>query len=91
MSAGLDFEEYLKAKRIDSAAMRAAEPQLWEAWKREFSLMHPNSFTVQKLNLINAIRRKYRLASEPPPVEPKPETPTAPPRPGKPVMKPKMR
>ena len=27
--------------------------------------MHPNSFTVQKLNLINPIRRKYPLKSVP--------------------------
>jgi hypothetical protein len=37
---------------------------VWLAWKTEFEQMHPNSFTVQKLNLINPIRRKYKLKTE---------------------------
>jgi hypothetical protein len=91
MSEGPDFEEYLKAKKIDSAALRAAEPELWTSWKNEFEVVHPNSFTMQKLNLINAIRRKYLLASLPP-EDTKPAEPPTPakPRPGKPVMRPKM-
>lgn len=93
MSDGTGFEAYLVSKKIDSQAFRNAEPDLWEAWKREFEEMHPNSFTVQKLNLINPIRRKYLLAelpdaksagtSSPGPVPP------AAPKPGKPVMKPR--
>jgi len=60
-TSGPGFEAYLTSKRIDSGAFRDAEPELWEAWKKEFEQMHPNSFTVQKLNLINPVRRKYLL------------------------------
>ena len=57
----MDFETYLTSKRIDSARFKAAERELWESWRNDFEQMHPNSFTVQKLNLINPIRRKYQL------------------------------
>jgi hypothetical protein len=56
------FQEYLVSKKIDAKAFSAAEPALFTAWESEFGQMHPNSFTVQKLNLINPIRRKYLLA-----------------------------
>ncbi len=63
----MNFEEYLKSKKIDGPAFEKAEPILYADWKAEFLQMHPNSFTVQKLNLINPIRRKYQLKiSEPP-------------------------
>jgi len=58
----MEFEAYLTSKRIDSARFNNAEPELWKSWKSEFEQVHPNSFTVQKLNLINPIRRKYQLA-----------------------------
>jgi hypothetical protein len=92
MSDGPTFEQYLISKRIDSGRFRNAEPELWESWKREFEQMHPNSFTVQKLNLINPIRRKYHLEvipEEKPKAEPaaKPAQPVV--RPGRPVIKPK--
>lgn len=57
----MDFEAYLVSKRIDSARFLAAEPALWNSWNQEFEQMHPNSFTVQKLNLINPIRRRFQL------------------------------
>lgn len=57
----MDFEAYLTSKRIDSARFKTAEPSLWQSWKTDFDQMHPNSFTVQKLNLINPVRRKYQL------------------------------
>ena len=58
----MDFEAYLISKRIDSARFNSAEPELWQSWRTEFEQVHPNSFTVQKLYLINPIRRKYQLA-----------------------------
>jgi hypothetical protein len=61
----VNFETYLISKRIDSVAFRQAEPLLWETWNSEFEKMHPNSFTVQKLNLINPVRRKYPLKHVP--------------------------
>jgi hypothetical protein len=82
------FEAYLISKKIDSEAFRNAEPQVWAAWKKEFEQVHPNSFTVQKLNLINPIRRKYLLKVQtetPPPEVISPSSA----KPGRPVMKPR--
>jgi hypothetical protein len=62
--AAVNFEDYLISKKIDSHAFHGAEPSLWENWKVEFEQMHPNSFTAQKLYLINPIRRKYSLKIE---------------------------
>lgn len=93
MSSAPDFETYLVSKRIDSQAFKNAEPEVWNAWKNEFEQSHPNSFTVQKLNLINPIRRKYLLQI--PPEVRSPETnipipqPSSSPKPSKPVMRPK--
>ena len=92
MSDDPHFEDYLTSKKIDSQAFRNAEPELWNAWKKEFEQVHPNSFTVQKLNLINPVRRKYMLQEIP--VSKSPETTEEPPKPqapkpGKPVMKPR--
>lgn len=57
----VNFEEYLAGKKIDSAAFKTTEPARWNEWEVEFSQLHPDSFTLQKLNLINPIRRKYPL------------------------------
>jgi hypothetical protein len=97
----VNFEEYLTSKKIDAAAFEKAEPVLFHSWKGDFEQMHENSFTVQKLNLINPIRRKYQLRDSPSkdasfPVEKMPpDTPekpmTAPaPRVARPVIKPKI-
>lgn len=59
----MNFEEYLKSKKIDSSAFRLGEPDIWESWKAEFEQISPISFTAQKLYLINPIRRKYLLPS----------------------------
>ncbi|HEY5751439.1 MAG TPA: hypothetical protein VIU12_35515 [Chryseolinea sp.] len=67
----MNFEAYLASKKIDSAAFQHAEPVLWGQWQIQFEQMHPNSFTVQKLNLINPIRRKYQLKEEAVKAEPK--------------------
>lgn len=78
---------------------KKAEPQLWAEWNNEFEQMHPDSFTMQKLNLINPVRRKYTLLVVPqkkegadmsmPPVPPAGQeiNPTAqPPAKPKPIM-----
>jgi hypothetical protein len=57
----VNFEQYLLDKKINSAAFKTAEPTQWEEWLREFDQINPNSFTAQKLYLINPIRRKYPL------------------------------
>lgn len=96
MSDGPTFEAYLGSKKIDSEAFRKAEPQMWSVWKSEFEQMHANSFTVQKLNLINLVRRKYHQITpeEPKKAVPDPASPVTAgspvaPRPGKPVIRPK--
>jgi hypothetical protein len=60
----VNFEAYLSSKKIDSLAFRNAEPAVWNSWSDVFPQMHPNSFTLQKLNLINAVRRKYLLKEQ---------------------------
>jgi len=60
----MEFEVYLKEKKIDPMAFKASEPEQWAEFERVFMQMHPKSFTMQKLNLINNIRRKYHLAEE---------------------------
>jgi hypothetical protein len=90
----MDFEAYLISKKINTIAFQDNEPTLWKSWKAEFEQCHPNSFTVQKLNVINPIRRKYPLplqdsfnkSSETTPIiiSPSPAI-----KPGKPMMKPK--
>ena len=80
----MTFEEYLVGKKIDSAAFKKAEEPRWSNFKVLFEQMHPNSFTMQKLNVINGIRRAYPLEAE------KAEaTPTA--KPKKPVIRPKTK
>lgn len=81
----MTFEEYLTSKKIDSAAFKAAEPARWKEWNDLFDQLSPQSFTAQKLYLINPTRRKYLLKSDN-----AGQTPPLPPRPGKPVIKPKL-
>ena len=83
----MTFEEYLIEKRIEEKAFRKAEVNLCDTWKAEFEQMHPNSFTAQKLYLINPIRRKYPL-KEIPNLQTG-QTPSPAVRP-KPVFKPKI-
>jgi len=56
-----EFEEYLISKKIDALAFREKEGEMYEEWERLFEVTHPNSFTQQKLFLINPTRRKYPL------------------------------
>jgi hypothetical protein len=61
----MDFETYLKSKKIDPLTFQKAEPVLWQEFRLIFDQVHPDSFTAQKLFLINGIRRKYPLHEEP--------------------------
>jgi hypothetical protein len=89
----VDFETYLISKKIDRLTFLTEEPELFLSWKTEFEQMHPNSFTVQKLNLINPVRRKYPLKEiimeAPAKTENVPVPTQAPAKPGRPVIKPK--
>lgn len=60
----MSWEEYLKSKKIDSVDFKKNQSELWHEWKVLFEQVHPNSFTAQKLYLINPIRRKFQLKSE---------------------------
>lgn len=53
----MDFDEYLKGKKIDPAKFKANSPERFKEWETIFSQVHPESFTQQKLFLINKIRR----------------------------------
>ena len=68
----MTFQEYLRGKKINPDAFEKAEPARWLEWKSIFEQMHPNSFTLQKLNLINRIRRKYIWKGETTPTAPLP-------------------
>ena len=57
----MEFTEYLNSKKIDAVAFKKADSRLYSEWERIFKILHPKSFTAQKLYLINDIRRKYTL------------------------------
>lgn len=79
-----DFDAYLESKKMDATAFKKAEENLYVRWEAEFAEMHPESFTAQKLYLINPLRRKYPLKN----VEKAASKPASAPRP-KIMMKPK--
>lgn len=60
----MDFETYLRNKKIDPVVFQEKEPMLWHEFKTVYDQIHPDSFTAQKLFLINRIRRKYPLQEE---------------------------
>jgi hypothetical protein len=76
----MQFEAYLEGKKIDAAAFRQAEPVRFVEWEQLYAQLHPESFTAQKLFVINGIRRKYRLqatkAAAKPMMKMKPKIPT---------------
>lgn len=55
----LEFKEYLHSKKIDADAFLKAESTQYDYLKNYFDQVSPNSFTAQKLFLINDLRRKY--------------------------------
>ena len=60
----MEFEEFLKNKKIDESLFKKNEQERWTEWKTLFEQMHPNSFTAQKKFLINDMRKKYLLKTE---------------------------
>jgi len=57
------FEEYLLKKKIESNAFKEGDESLWNEWEQLFQQLHPESFTAQKLFLINRIRRQFPVNS----------------------------
>ena len=62
----VNFDEYLADKLIDSIRFKKEASDKYEALKIVFDQVHPDSFTAQKLFLINPIRLKYQLKAEKP-------------------------
>lgn len=60
----MTFEEYLQSKKISKEDFNKGDPVRWREFKALFEQVHPDSFTAQKLFLINQIRRKYPLSYE---------------------------
>jgi hypothetical protein len=60
----MEFEEYLKQRKIDSATFKNKFPDVFETFVKHFELMHPESFAAQKLFLINNIRRECPIKVE---------------------------
>ncbi|HLO43446.1 MAG TPA: hypothetical protein VK175_03870 [Leadbetterella sp.] len=59
----LSFEEFLTSKKIDFSKFLKSEPIMFSQWKQDYSKIHPESFVMQKKFQINAIRRRFLLAS----------------------------
>lgn len=57
----MEFDEYLKLKKIDAEAFKAADPGRFREWEELFATMHPESFTAHKKFLVNETRRRYHL------------------------------
>lgn len=103
--ATVTFSEYLINKKIDELSFKDSDHDRYVELKDLFEQIHPNSFTSQKLFLINEIRRSNPLktadikavaknanadgSKKAKPVIQRPRPVT---KPGKPVMKrPKMK
>ncbi|WP_338763880.1 hypothetical protein WAF17_20605 [Bernardetia sp. ABR2-2B] len=59
-----EFENFLRSKKISKKLFKEAEKERFEEWQTLFSAVHPKSFVMQKLHLINDIRRKYHIEKE---------------------------
>ena len=55
----MDFESYLKNKKIDPELFKKGDNKSYKEWEQEYQETHPKSFTANKLYLINAMRRIY--------------------------------
>jgi hypothetical protein len=60
----MTFEEYLKSKKIDPKSFAKRDPERFSNFENIFNQLHPNSFTQQKLFLINRIRRAFPLKED---------------------------
>ncbi|MBC6400695.1 MAG: hypothetical protein GDA51_03555 [Ekhidna sp.] len=57
----MDFHDYLRSKKIDPEIFKKLAEEQYCEWEIIFNRIHPESFTQQKLFLINQVRRKYHL------------------------------
>ena len=57
----MEFDDFLIGKKIDPEKFKFSENDRYREWKHLFDQVHPDSFTQQKLFLINKVRRAYTL------------------------------
>ena len=57
----MDLNDYLISKKIDPEKFANAEPERFRIFTIEFKQLHPDSFTAQKLFLLNQLRRTYTV------------------------------
>lgn len=57
----MDLRTYLTGKKIDTDRFKTEDPARFQEFETHFAQMHPDSFTAQKLFLINKLRRSYKL------------------------------
>ncbi len=69
----MTFEEYLTHKKIDAVRFKKSEASQYQEWSVLFEQMHPESFTAQKLFLINPLRRRFQLKEQETKAERKPQ------------------
>lgn len=69
----MTFEEYLTSKKIDAIRFKKSEATQYEEWSILFEQMHAESFTAQKLFLINSLRRRFQLKEQEAKTERKPQ------------------
>ena len=67
----MNFEEYLRSKKVDSSAFKLKEKSKYNKLETLFDQIHPESFTAQKLFLLNPLRRKYTLKEKVETLKPK--------------------
>jgi hypothetical protein len=56
------FDDYLKGKKINPDSFKSAQVDEYQRLKQVFDELSPESFTAQKLFLINRIRRAHPFA-----------------------------
>lgn len=60
----MEWETYLEQKKISAAAYQKGNPDQYREFQEIFYQVSPNSFTSQKLFLLNRIRRQYPVVPE---------------------------
>ena len=60
----MSFKDYLAKKKIEAKGFAQGQPDRFDEFRKLFNQVHPDSFTAQKLFLINNIRREYPLKEE---------------------------
>lgn len=57
----LNFKEYCRSKSIDPDLFKHSESFRFSKFEEEYNQMSPESFTAQKLFLLNEIRRRFNF------------------------------